>query len=69
MPLPALGALDACIGGSALLGGVCESHVRQITDKAQAEAAKRRTEFADLVRRDTEVIWCAAADAPAAKDR
>jgi hypothetical protein len=63
LPSPALGALDACIGGSPLIGIACESYVKRITDEAQAKAARRRTEFSNLVRRETETIWCAAASA------
>ncbi|WP_344707425.1 hypothetical protein [Sphingomonas swuensis] len=61
VPLPVLGALDACIGGSLLLGGFCEAFARRITDKARSIAASKRAEFANVVQRETEPIWCAAA--------
>ncbi len=69
LPPPMLGALDACLGGSPLLWVACQSYGRRVTDEALAKRAKKRAEFADLVRRETEVIWCAAASADPAKNR
>ncbi|WP_206185394.1 hypothetical protein [Sphingosinicella sp. CPCC 101087] len=61
LPPPALGALDACIGGSPLIGMACESYAKRITEEAQAEAAQRRTDFSNLAKLESEAIWCAAA--------
>ena len=69
LPRPVLGALDACIGGSPLIWSFCQSYARRVTDEAQAQRAKSREVIIDRVRRENEVIWCAAANADPRKVR
>lgn len=69
LPRPVLGALDACIGGSPLIWTLCQTYAKRVTDEAQAELAKSREAIIDRVRRENEVIWCAAANANSAEVR
>lgn len=67
LPHPALGALDACIGGSLFVDKFCEAYARRITEQARERAVSQKVNIVRLVQRETEPIWCAAKQENAGK--